>query len=403
MKRALGWVALLAVCAACGRSAHREATGGAAGPVVSTTGAAASSPEVGVAAGSTPSASASSPASAGAPGAGSPAVAGDGRAFGAPRAFDNLTVLPVLSKKQEDIGPIMTLDAALAKGVASVHEIGADQGGAAPAAQVNALVIENKGKVPIYVLAGTIVKGGKQDRQIGEDFIVGALQTVPVDAYCVEHGRWATQREGVATGGQFGVVGLLTDSRVRTAAEYGKDQGEVWSKVDQVNAANKKQAPSGTLLASVDAGDLAARRTALARKVEDYLGSVQPADDVVGFAYAVDGKVRSVRWFASHQVFVLFRPTLVGTAAMEAITAQSAAASSGKPPTPPPAVAAKDVAAFVDQVESAKLDEQRATPALNVNEVRHTKDGYGTSTKLKPPAAQPTAAPKPVSTSVTSF
>src|SRR5439155_384601 len=73
----------------------------------------------------------------------------------------------------------------------------------APAARVNPLVIENPGKLPLLVLAGTVVRGGKQDRQIGADFVIEAGKTVPVDAFCVEHGRWDATRDGVATGGRF--------------------------------------------------------------------------------------------------------------------------------------------------------------------------------------------------------
>jgi len=366
MGRALTWVALLATCVACSRSVH-------------------SSPPVGVAAGETPS------------------VAADDQVIGTPRTIDNLTVFPVLSKKQQDVGPLTTLDAALAKGTASVHEIGAGTGPSAEAAQVNSLVIENKGTVPVYVLAGTIVKGGKQDRQIGEDFIVGARQSTPVDAYCVEHGRWTTNREGVATAGQFGTIGLLTDSRVRTAAEYGKDQGQVWAKVASVNEANKKEAASGTLLASVDSADIVARRAALTKKVEAYLSEVEPSDEVVGFAYAVDGKVRSVRWFVHRNVFGLFEDTLVGTAAMEAITAQAETKASDKPPAPAPALSSADVTKFVKDVRGGKVKERRSTAGMNDNDIRETQAGYSAATKFKPSAAQPAAAPMPVSTSVTSF
>lgn len=382
MKRALlVWVALAVTCVACGRSVHKDVSN--AGP------AAAPPASVAVALAPVPT---------------SPAVevaAGEAYSIGAPKTLDNLTVFPVLSKKQEDIGPMTTLDAALLKGVASVHEMGGGANG--EGAQVNALVIENRGAVPIYVLAGTIVKGGKQDRQIGQDFIVGAKQTVPVDAFCVEHGRWATEREGVATGGQFGVVGLLTDSRVRGAAEHDKDQGEVWAKVAKVNEANKKQAASGTLLASVDSADIAARRAAMAKEADAYLSTVQPTDDVVGLAYAVDGKVRSVRWFAHHRIFELFRGTLVGTAAMEAITARAEAVAAGKPVTAAPAVAPSAVTRFVDDAQAAQVKEERSTPGLNVNEIRDSKDGYSAATKYKSPAASPTAPPKPVSTSVNAY
>jgi len=387
MRRALVWVVLLATCVGCSRSVHKDVAVSAPTQGMAAGAPAGSSPTVGVAAGEAPGVTAAME-----------------QTIGAPRTVDNLTVFPVLSKKQEDIGPITTLDAALAKGVASVHEIGAGSGpGNSAGPQVNSLVIENKGDVPVYVLAGTIVKGGNQDRQIGEDFIVGARQSIPVDAYCVEHGRWTNSRDGVATAGQFGTIGLLTDSRVRTAAEYGKDQGEVWAKVAAVNEANKKQAASGTLMASVDSADIVARRTALTKKVEGFLSEVQPGDDVVGLAYAVDGKVRSVRWFAHHKVFGLFEDALVGTAAMEAITAQSQAAASGKPPAPPPALASADVSKFVKDVQESKVRETRTTPGMNDNDIRESKEGYSAATKYKPAAAQPAAPPKAVSTSVTAF
>ena len=111
MGRALAWVALLATCVACSRSVHQDAisapTQGVAGAETSAP-AGSSSPPGGVAAAGTPILTAGT----------------DAIAIGAPRTIDNLTVLPILSKTQEDIGPITTLDAALAHGTAQVHEIG---------------------------------------------------------------------------------------------------------------------------------------------------------------------------------------------------------------------------------------------------------------------------------------
>ncbi len=379
MRRALAWIALLATCVACSRPVQKDAT-------VSSPGQPPSTPEVAVAAGEAAKVAGGSP-----------------QVVGAPRIIDNLTVFPILSSQQQDIGPITSLDAALAAKTAEVHEIGAGSGPRGDAAQVNSLVIENKGTIPVYVLAGTIVKGGKQDRQIGEDFIVGARQTMPVEAFCVEHGRWTAEREGVATAGQFGTIGLLTDSRVRTAAELQKDQGQVWAKVASVNEANKKEAASGTLLATVNSADIVARRAALTKKTEAYLAEVQPSHDVVGFAYAIDGKVRSIRWFTDRKVFVMFEDVLVGTAAMEAITVQAEVAASGKPAATSPPTTSADVSRFVKDVQDGTIKETRSTPGMNDNAVRETKAGYSSSTMFKPPAASPAAPPRPVSTSITSF
>ena len=296
----------------------------------------------------------------------------DDHQVGTPKAWENLAVFPVTSKHQSDPGPLMTLEEALAKKSATVHEVGVGDNGAAPAArdprtnaqgfaggaQVNTLVIENKGTIPIYVLAGTLVKGGQQDRQIGQDFIVGANQTVPVDAFCVEHGRWTNQRDGVATAGQFGVAGVLTTSDVRAAAQYEHDQSQVWSKVAAVNNVNKKASASGTFFATVDASDVAAHRKDLAQKAESFLKETQPKDDVVGYAYAIDGQVRGVRWFASHKVFEMFRSTLLATAAMDAINAQ-AARPAGAPAPTTPAVAQPDVNRFVHDLQEAKVTESK--------------------------------------------
>ena len=89
------------------------------------------------------------------------------------------------------------------------------------------LVIENKGSVAILVCAGTIVKGGKQDRQIGQDFVVQAETTVNVESFCVEQGRWNAVREGKQTDGKFQVMNFVTPSSVREPAQYSKNQNKI--------------------------------------------------------------------------------------------------------------------------------------------------------------------------------
>src|SRR5690242_4694761 len=79
---------------------------------------------------------------------------------GEPVAVENLTIFPMHGAPEQSPIALTTLDAALAKGDAVVSEIGNDARG--DGAEVNRLQIQNKGKLPIYVLAGTVVKGGKQ-------------------------------------------------------------------------------------------------------------------------------------------------------------------------------------------------------------------------------------------------
>jgi len=62
-------------------------------------------------------------------------------------------------------------------------------------ASVNQLVLINRSKRPLLLLAGELVSGGKQDRVIGKDRIVPVgAPPLPLDVFCVEHGRWTAAR-----------------------------------------------------------------------------------------------------------------------------------------------------------------------------------------------------------------
>ncbi|MCU0681351.1 MAG: hypothetical protein MUF34_03675 [Polyangiaceae bacterium] len=316
-----------------------------------------------------------------------------GFVVGEGKQFDNLTIFPVLAREQPDLGPFTTLEAALSRHEAEVREMG-------EGAQVNTLTVENKGKTPIFILAGTVLEGGKQDRQVGQDVVVGAEQAVNIDAFCVEQGRWTASRAGRVTGGKFGPAKVLADSSVRTAGQYKKNQSEVWSEVSKVNGANHKESASSALAASLDDAELRAERERAAGAIGSFFDDLKPANDAVGFAYAVDGKVRGVRWFVNHQIFGLFRGALTESAAAEASTARRAAKASATPPPPAPRVAATDVRAFLDEVDKAPVAEERATAGENVNTYRESKSGYGSKVKFSK-ARLPSSSPTPAAADVT--
>jgi hypothetical protein len=318
----------------------------------------------------------------------------DARIIGKGEVLGNLVVYPVTSHAQIDVGPLVALDDALASGAAEVREV--DGGGS-----VNTLVIENKGTVPIFVLAGTVVKGGKQDRQIGQDFIIDSKATTPVDAFCVEHGRWNAQRNGQGTAGRFRTADVVATSKVRAAGQYKKNQGEVWSKVGEATSSLHTQTASGTFVAAVDDVALARERGALAARIEQALAAVTPQDDVVGVGYAIDGEIRGVRWFAHHKIFAMQEKKLVNGIALEAITAKAEAQAAGRAASSKPAPAPADVYHFVDDVEKQPVEEARDTPAANVNHYKESPDAYGSSTMMKPSGKSGGSPAKPVSADFT--
>lgn len=325
-----------------------------------------------------------------------------GHTVGAPRIVQNLAVFPVYAKSQEDLGDFTTLELALAKGTAAVREVGAEPTGVDPVnqapqqasggdgARVNTLVVENKGELPILVLAGTIMKGGKQDRQIGQDFVVGSRSTVPVDAFCVEHGRWTPTRDGVATGGRFETAPSLANEEVRAAGQYEHNQAEVWAKVGKVNAASNKAPASGTLMATLDDKEMAAARAELAAQGRQHLASAPQPGDVVGLAYAVDGDVRAIRWFLNAKMFQQYKQTLLETAAVDAVTAQANAKGAGRS-IPSGAATPAAVVEFVTRVRTGRKEE-RDTAAENVNAYQFSDDGYSSQATMKPKGGRPAKA-----------
>ncbi len=156
--------------------------------------------------------------------------------------YENMTLFPVVTSGGTDTSAFLTLDEGLASGEVIVTEQGSGgmirperitpasglNGGAA----VNQLVLINRSKRPLLLLAGELVSGGKQDRIIGKDRIVPVgAEPLPLDVFCVEHGRWSS-------GSRFSAAKTMVHPSVREQAALAKDQNQVWSAVRAGSTAN---------------------------------------------------------------------------------------------------------------------------------------------------------------------
>jgi hypothetical protein len=282
----------------------------------------------------------------------------DHRSFGAEVAVENLQVWPIVSDQPADVGPFLTLQEAQAQGKARVHE--REQG-----AEVNELVLENTGDLPILVCAGTLVKGGQQDRQIGQDLIALAHSTVSVDAFCVEQGRW--------TGGSadFVAMGCMTTVGVRASGQYGSNQSQVWNEVEQIDRAAAVTPATGTLVAAIDVADTAVveRRGKIEKQVRaSFDALLAKKTTVVGFAYAIDGKPVTIRAFADARLLKAQLDPFVRTMSMEAELA-ARDRETAAPAVAPRRATVADLLALVHATASAD-DETFKTCAGNVNHYR---------------------------------
>jgi hypothetical protein len=171
-----------------------------------------------------------------------------------PVSYENITIFPVVSSSNQDTSEFLTLDEGLSSGEVIVSEQGAAglartrdgrpvyvpqySGGAS----VNQLVLVNRSKRPLLLLAGELVSGGKQDRIIGKDRIVPVgSEPLPLDVFCVEHGRWT------GASSQFGAAKTIVHPSVREQAAVAQNQSEVWDAVRSGTLAKAPPAyPAGT-------------------------------------------------------------------------------------------------------------------------------------------------------------
>ncbi|HLZ12786.1 MAG TPA: DUF6569 family protein [Candidatus Acidoferrum sp.] len=152
-----------------------------------------------------------------------------------PIAYENISVFPVVAGSTYDTGAFLTLEEGLASGEVIVSEQGGagivrNRGDRVPqnyssGASVNQLVLVNRSKRPLLLLAGELVSGGKQDRIIGKDRIVPAgAEPLPLDVFCVEHGRWSS-------GANFSATNTIVHPSVREQAAVNQKQTDVWNAV----------------------------------------------------------------------------------------------------------------------------------------------------------------------------
>ena len=138
-----------------------------------------------------------------------------------PYVHENLSIFLIHSSAAPAVDPYVTLEKAMGTGNVVVYETN----------QVNELAVENVSNNPVFIQGGDIVKGGKQDRVITNDFVLPAKSgRVAVSAFCVEQGRWS--RRGSESTQSFSAVRtMLPGKEIKQAAMLDKNQQKVWEEV----------------------------------------------------------------------------------------------------------------------------------------------------------------------------
>jgi hypothetical protein len=201
-------------------------------------------------------------------------------------------------------------------------------------ASVNTLFAQNASADTIFLMAGEVIQGGKQDRVIGEDVVIPPGNTkVKLPVFCVEHGRWSATR---VSDNEFNKYYAVSGLSVRKAVEVDKSQGKVWDKVADVNSKNKVITTTQAYTALGTASDY--------KKAEDeYFNALSSKlaaqKDVVGLIVVSGDKVIGCEIFATTQLFRNAADNLLRSYIHEAVT-------NGKPVT----IASSTVKKYMDEL-----------------------------------------------------
>ena len=229
--------------------------------------------------------------------------------------FQNLQLYPVRANKtfltyHKGLSKYSTLKEALERKKVAITE--QSDGGT-----VNTLFIENISKDTIIVLSGEVVKGGKQDRVIAQDFILYPKSgRKDVSVFCVEHGRWSPE-DGDTSFKQYYDI---STNEVRKAATVKKDQQEVWNKVSETTNKNNAKTSTGTLTALQRSASF---NTDLKKYTSHFQSLLSAEADVIGVVAVSGNKILGCDMFANHELFMKYLPGLLNSYATEAITSGS--------------------------------------------------------------------------------
>jgi len=314
---------------------------------------------------------------------GMPAFAADDLRVSGPIVHDNLAIYLLHGSAAGGVVPL-TLQEALVKGSARVEETGS----------VNALTVENTGTDEVFIQAGDIVKGGRQDRVLSVDLLLPPRSgRTSIAAFCVEAERWSARGNedprhfasaNAAMPSREAKLAMRTHAAVaavpRVAAEaaapsttatqsaaaesYAESsavrQHEVWKTVRITQ--ERLSHVLGALVAARDSPsslELSLENEKLKEAQAAYLAALadtgEAAADIVGYVFAINGKISGGDVYASNELFrKMWRKQLTANVT-EAIGNKDAAGAA------PPSV--KEVEAFL----VVPADVAKAERSINAN------------------------------------
>ncbi|MCK4624790.1 MAG: hypothetical protein KAV00_05730 [Phycisphaerae bacterium] len=203
-----------------------------------------------------------------------------------PAKLGRLTVFPISLSRTNRLDNVLTMTQALDKKLLVIEEM--------KSAQVPKARFVNKSGKMIFLMAGEIITGGKQNRTLTTDALLGPDSVTVLPVYCVQRGRWAGKKRFSA--------GTMAPQGVREKAAQKAGQSEVWSEVARANRRLKSTDASGDLAVAMVKPENIKRMKKLRNKIVPKLPK-----NCVGIVVAKDKRIIGADLFNSPELFAAMR------------------------------------------------------------------------------------------------
>ncbi len=242
----------------------------------------------------------------------------------------------------------VTLEQALKDEKVTVEETG----------NVRSLVISSTyAEEYVFIQAGDIVRGGKQDRTLSTDIVVPpGAKKISLQSFCVESGRW--RGRGTEKTDKFSMsTNQVASRKLRVANRYSRSQQEVWDSVADLqnkladSAGKSVQSPLSSSSLELTLGNKDVRKHS-EEYVKALIDTIKNRKHIIGFVFAINGQLNTAEVYGSEDLFGQLWPKLLRTAAVEAFAELKKGEHSKVPST-------KAAANFLEYPEKSHVQRNR--------------------------------------------
>ncbi|MBI5360627.1 MAG: HEAT repeat domain-containing protein [Planctomycetes bacterium] len=227
-----------------------------------------------------------------------------------PLTFQNISIYP-LKAPQTGIAPVpkttmLSFTDAMKTKNLQLRELAS--------ASVGTIQIRNLTQSDIFIAAGTIIEGGKQDRIFARDTIVSkdSKEWSNLDVFCCEADRWSN------TPKETQLQGEIASPMLKKVLYVQKGQWEVWNTIDAQKTSINDRSTTSALQTAFSAQKY---REFLAEAVPT-MGKL-PDKNIIGIAVSIGGKLELVEMFNNPELFESNYRALMNSAVLEAFVVRN--------------------------------------------------------------------------------